>query len=335
MPAAAPQPKRRAYVPLLLGGLAAAAAGIAGIAVSLDLLVSGAFLGWAITGGGLSALGGGLLTARGSLRRRDVRYSKYQAYMTGRDRAKIPQLAAAAGVSTAKTRRDLERMTADGLLGPAAYVDSGEDALVVAPGAAEDSAAADTPADDEDRYYAIIRQLRALDAEIADARVSELTRSIEDTCAKIFSIAQEKPEKTAQLKTFMGYYLPTALKLLRNYATLEKQGISGENIDAAKKSIIRSLETLENAFRVQLDKLFSADALDAETDEDVLDTMLRRDAGLFLKNGMPQSFCGIPCFLPQFDQNMSCRPTAPVFRRYPAGKVFKTFSTGDSVHEDT
>ena len=61
------------------------------------------------------------------------------------------------------------------------------------------------------------------------------------------------------------------------YATLEKQGISGENIDAAKKSIIRSLETLENAFRVQLDKLFSADALDAETDEDVLDTMLRRD----------------------------------------------------------
>lgn len=278
MPAAAPRPKRRAYVPLLLGGLAAAAAGIARIAVSLDLLASGAFLGWAITGGGPSALGGGLLTARGSLCRRDVRYSKYQAYMTGRDRAKIPQLAAAAGVSPAKTRRDLERMTADGLLGPAAYVDSGEDALVVAPGAAEDSAAADTPADDEDRYYAIIRQLRALDAEIADARVSELTRSIEDTCAKIFRIAQEKPEKTAQLKTFMGYYLPTALKLLRNYATLEKQGISGENIDAAKKSIIRSLETLENAFRVQLDKLFSADALDAETDEDVLDTMLRRDS---------------------------------------------------------
>lgn len=120
-------------------------------------------------------------------------------------------------------------------------------------------------------------QQRALDAEIADARVSELTRSIEDTCAKIFRIAQEKPEKTAQLKTFMGYYLPTALKLLRNYATLEKQGISGENIDAAKKSIIRSLETLENAFCVQLDKLFSADALAAETDEDVLDTMLRRD----------------------------------------------------------
>lgn len=90
MPAAAPRPKRRAYVPLLLGGLAAAAAGIARIAVSLDLLASGAFLGWAITGGGLSALGGGLLTARGSLRRRDVRYSKYQAYMTGRDRAKIP-----------------------------------------------------------------------------------------------------------------------------------------------------------------------------------------------------------------------------------------------------
>lgn len=278
MPAAALRPKRRAYVPLLLGGLTAAAAGIAGIAVSLDLLASVAFLGWAITGGGLSALGGGLLTARGSLRRRDVRYSKYQAYMTGRDRAKIPQLAAAAGVSPAKTRRDLERMTADGLLGPAAYVDSGEDALVVAPAAAEDSAAADTPADDEDRYYAIIRQLRALDAEIADARVSELTRSIEDTCAKIFRIAQEKPEKTAQLKTFMGYYLPTALKLLRNYAALEKQGISGENIDAAKKSIIRSLETLENAFRVQLDKFFSADALDAETDEDVLDTMLRRDS---------------------------------------------------------
>ena len=107
--------------------------------------------------------------------------------------------------------------------------------------------------------------------------VSSLTRSIEDTCAKIFRIAEEKPEKQAHLKTFMGYYLPTALKLLRNYATLEKQGISGDNIDAAKQSIIRSLSTLENAFRVQLDKLFSSDMLDAETDEDVLETMLRRD----------------------------------------------------------
>ncbi len=272
----APRTKRKAYVSLLLSGIAAAAAGVAGLAVSLDFLFADAFLAWLITGASLSAVGGGLLTVRGSLRRRDARYCKYQAYMTGRDWAGIPQLAAAAGVKPAKARRDLERMTADGLLGPAAYVDSGNDALITSPGVSSAAGTADPDAS-EDKYFVILRQLRQLDDEIADARVSELTRSIEDTCAKIFRIAQENPEKNANLKTFMGYYLPTALKLLRNYATLERQGIGGDNIDAAKQSIIRSLSTLENAFRVQLDKLFSSDALDAETDEDVLETMLRRD----------------------------------------------------------
>jgi len=75
----------------------------------------------------------------------------------------------------------------------------------------------------------------------------------------------------------MSYYLPTTLKLVRSYATLEKQGIKGENIVGTKQSIGNILDTLLTGYEQQLDKLFKSDAIDIAADINVLENLMQQD----------------------------------------------------------
>ena len=58
---------------------------------------------------------------------------------------------------------------------------------------------------------------------------------------------------------------------------MDAQGIQGENIDGTKQNILEMLDTAIEAFKKQLDSLFANQALDIETDIDVMNTMLRRE----------------------------------------------------------
>jgi len=84
----------------------------------------------------------------------------------------------------------------------------------------------------------------------------------------------------------MNYYLPTTLKLLRSYATLEKQGINGENITSAKENIGRILDTLATGYAQQLDQLFESDVIDIAADINVLENLMQQDGLTGEKPGM-------------------------------------------------
>ena len=58
---------------------------------------------------------------------------------------------------------------------------------------------------------------------------------------------------------------------------LEAQGIEGENITASKKQIESIMDTLIQGFEKQLDMLFSAQAMDINSDIDVLENMMAAD----------------------------------------------------------
>ena len=81
----------------------------------------------------------------------------------------------------------------------------------------------------------------------------------------------------------MNYYLPTSAELISKYRTIVQTGVEGKNLTSAKNSIENSFGMIADAFEKQLDFLYRDDALDIETDIEVLDTVLTSE-GLSVSN---------------------------------------------------
>ena len=219
--------------------------------------------------------------------KRLAKYKRYHTFISGRGIVPISEIARAAGASIKTVRRDIQAMIDEGYFDRGAYIDNELDSLVLSYEAAEemrrsaanvsDSQPQAAPGKHENQYMAIMLQLREIKSAIADVSISEKADRIEELTAKIFRIVEEYPEKTPQIRRFLTYYLPTTMKLLRSYATLEKQGIKGENITNTKESIGRVLDTLAVGFEQQLDQLFSSDALDIAADITVLENLMQQD----------------------------------------------------------
>ncbi len=94
---------------------------------------------------------------------------------------------------------------------------------------------------------------------------------------KIAQDAIADPSDIPQIKKFMNYYLPTTIKLLNAYDRMSSQGIAGENLDKSMKNINEMLDAAIVAYKKRLDSLFANQALDIETDIDVMNTMLARE----------------------------------------------------------
>jgi hypothetical protein len=124
---------------------------------------------------------------------------------------------------------------------------------------------------------ATITELREIKGIITDIPISDKIGRIEELTGKIFRIVEENPAKLPEIRRFTDFYIPITLKLLHSYATLEKLGISGENITSAKESIDIGLDTLTKFYEQQLDQLFESYALDIAADIDVLKSMIKQD----------------------------------------------------------
>ena len=120
----------------------------------------------------------------------------------------------------------------------------------------------------------MLLSVRRADDEIKNERISAEIRKIEEICGKIFSFVEKNAEKEKKLRRFMDYYLPTTVKLLNEYSELEKTGVSGENIDAAKEKIENLLGTVKTAFEKQLDSLYYDTALDVSAEITVMQSLL-------------------------------------------------------------
>lgn len=104
-------------------------------------------------------------------------------------------------------------------------------------------------------------------------KINELMRITD----KITQDAIHDPDDIPQIKKFMNYYLPTTIKLLNAYDRMSAQGIEGENLDKSMNSINEMLDQAIVAYKKRLDSLFENQALDIETDIEVMNQMLARE----------------------------------------------------------
>ena len=116
--------------------------------------------------------------------------------------------------------------------------------------------------------------MRRLKTTITDPAVQGKIDEIMDITEKIAKDAIEDPSDVPQIKKFFRYYLPTTIKLLNAYDRMSSQGIDGENIDKSLNNINEMLDVAIAAYKKRLDSLFENQALDIETDIDVMNQML-------------------------------------------------------------
>ena len=268
---------------VMLAALGASQYAVYGLAVS-NLLVF--ILGVFCLLGGISCF-----ITRNVALGRIRRFNKYAAVIGSGEVVPVADIVQAVGESAGKTRRTLQMMLRAGYFGPEAYIDSGLDALVLSARAARKAhekdagTAADAEAGERNQYVAVINELHMLSVKTADPEICAKIQRIADLTAKIFRTVDDHPEKRPQVRRFLNIYLPTTIKLLHSYETLEKQGVGGENIQAAKQDIKRILDTLIAGFEQQHDHLFMADKLDISADIDVLENLMQQD-GLTRDNQM-------------------------------------------------
>lgn len=124
---------------------------------------------------------------------------------------------------------------------------------------------------------AALRSLREADEAIEDEAISARLKRMTEAGGKIFDILEKEPSRAGEVRRFMNYYLPTADKLLTQYRELGGSGSQGENVRGAMTVVENSLEMIAVAFERQLDGLYRHEALDIQTDIDVLETMLASD----------------------------------------------------------
>lgn len=252
-----------------------------------ELISSGSISGGDISSVALALLllagGAGMVLSGLGRRKRSERYINYVAYIGANREVDLNRMATSMDVSRRKLVKDLRYMLAKGIL-PTGYIDLAEGKLyltemgyrpqepVKAP--PPEPAAPKTARQEE---HAILREIRQINDDISGELMSAKIDRIEEITRKILAYQDKYPQRASQLRSFLNYYLPTTLKILRSYAQLDAQGVEGENISAAKVRIEGMMDQVVAGFETQLDKLFQGEAMDITTDVEVLENMLRSD----------------------------------------------------------
>lgn len=301
-PTAPPSPLRKSRgTGLIAGGALLSAFASMGLAGAVSELLSFVEHSGYVYSGDAAAVAFGLVMLAGGLgmllsglgrRKRGERCVNYLAYIGANREVELARMAASMDVSVRKLVKDLRWMLAKGVL-PTGYLDLAEGKLYLTemgyrapePPRAEEPPQPSAPQSARAEDHAILREIRQINDDIPGELMSAKIDRIEEITGKILAYQEKYPQREGQLRSFLNYYLPTTLKILRSYAQLDAQGVEGENISAAKTRIEGMMDQVVAGFEAQLDKLFQGEAMDITTDVEVLENMLRSD-GLSGGEGM-------------------------------------------------
>lgn len=121
---------------------------------------------------------------------------------------------------------------------------------------------------------ASIAEIRRLNDEIPDFKISAQLKQLEILTGRIFDFVRQHPEDVRQIRQFLNFYLPTTIKLLQQYVVLQGQGMRMGNIDEGMQKIEDMLDKVVVAFQKQLDSLFESDVVDITADVQVMEQMM-------------------------------------------------------------
>lgn len=270
-----------------LGFLAAVLSGIALAGLLIDFLTT---MQWGISSymvrsllqsTGFFAAAVVVLLCGLSRKGKAARYRRYLQLIGQRETVSVATLADALPVPYRKACDDLQDMLERSFL-PAGYIDRTRKLLILSENGLRDDMPKPEPkqppkpqpkADEND----VLQQIRDLRDNIEDETMRRKVDRIGEITARILEYQKSHPDCAEELRSFLNYYLPTTLKILRSYEQMEEQRINGENIRTTKAKVEGMMDKVVEGFETRLDKLFHTEAVDITSDVQVLEQMLRQD----------------------------------------------------------
>ena len=241
---------------------------------------------------------GGIMFFRGHyLNKMSRRSQRYILAIGNVDAMPLDEIAKRVNRKPDQATKELQRLIDKGYLGEDAYIDYERGYFLRFGATLEEeyeepvsrSAPEPTPAEAQEGYSGILRNIRRANDRIADPELSRKIDRLEQVSALIFKEVEEHPEKRNSIHTFFDYYLPTTQKLLDTYAEFEETGVEGENLREAKERIEQTMDLIVDGFEHQLDQLYSSDAMDVASDIKVMEAMLKRDTASTARDfGFPE-----------------------------------------------
>jgi hypothetical protein len=118
-------------------------------------------------------------------------------------------------------------------------------------------------------------ELHKINDSLPDAQLTAAMDRMEKAGRAIVETVEANPAKAKQVRRFANYYLPDAVHVLQQYATMARQGVRGENAASVRAEVERNAASIATAFENQLDSLYAAESMDLSADLTVLQNMLK------------------------------------------------------------
>jgi hypothetical protein len=120
-------------------------------------------------------------------------------------------------------------------------------------------------------------EMLRLSASIGDKAISAKIEKLIDLSDRIAKDAIEDENDIRQIQKFQSYFLPSTIGLLNAYDRMSAQDLEGKNLTQTKEKISQMLDTEVSAFEKQLDALYVNDAMNIDTDIQVMQKLLERE----------------------------------------------------------
>lgn len=122
-----------------------------------------------------------------------------------------------------------------------------------------------------------MNQLSKLSLSITNERVTGPIQELLHICKQMFEYIKKTPDKVKQTRQFVNYYLPTTIKLLKNYEELSNEPVKGDNIKSAMQKIEDTMQSILTAFQKELDNLYQDKAMDISVDIEVMQNLMEQE----------------------------------------------------------
>lgn len=125
-----------------------------------------------------------------------------------------------------------------------------------------------------DNGYENYEKISKLRNQLTKPEIKAKCTLIVNQIAKILKYLEKHPNKIGQNKKFFTYYLEAILKIINSYNDISTQNVHTKEIEEVMDKTEKSLTLIEKSLDEQFSKMLQNDALDLDTEIDLLNNSI-------------------------------------------------------------